>query len=344
MQHRIASLSLFVLLASSVYGFRLLPDSSIFNQDISNKAPKSNSAAIIEFLGGHYGGNFEPGGFQLDESMYLLNTSTPGVHVVFDSIEQSDEYHPDCNGATTFPIVTPGGIEGTNPPTYSKCSGDCHIAVVDPAGKAFYDSYVSKVVGPTLHTNCAIKWCSNFNYPDGRGTYCTSCDAAGFPITALLLTADELASGVLDHALRFILPGSSMGYGFVLPATHGTSDGHSTDPNAPLYGYRFRLKADFDTTGYNHASKIVIKGLQTYGMFLSDEGNIPITISNDKFSTAKYATFHFNTHSLYNIKPSDFEVMPFPGVAHPVSGDCHLQQNLPSDCLTAQPIAARLTP
>jgi len=319
-----------------------LPDSSIFNQDISKLAPAANSAAVIQFLMSQNSGLFAPGGFQLDESMYLLNTSTSGSTTKMTPVESE---YSDCSGITTFPIVTPGGIEGTDPPSYAPgCEGDCHIAVVDPENDAFYDSFVSSVYGGELHANCAIKWCSTYNYPDGRGKQCTSCDAAGFPIAALLLTADELALGVLDHALRFILPGGWMGTGFVNPATHGTTDSHSDDPNAPLYGYRFRLKSSFNSAGYSHAAKVVIKGLQTYGMFLADEGNIPITISNDTFTKSKYSTFNFDTHAVYNIVPSDFEVMPFDGKPQPVTYNCKLIKDLPKNCKTAKLSSPKLTP
>lgn len=44
-------------------------------------------------------------------------------------------------------------------------------------------------------------------YPDdGRGEQCTSADAAGFPMSTLLFTADEVYAGEINHAIRFILP------------------------------------------------------------------------------------------------------------------------------------------
>jgi hypothetical protein len=77
-------------------------------------------------------------------------------------------------------------------------------------------------------------WDLNKEYPDTlRGPQCTSADAAGFPIAAVTPTADEVASGELNHALRFILPNDRMKEGvYVAPATHAGGP-ESTDPNAP---------------------------------------------------------------------------------------------------------------
>jgi hypothetical protein len=53
-----------------------------------------------------------------------------------------------------------------------------------------------------------------------RGPQCTSADAAGFPIAALTPTADEVAFGWIDHALRFVLPNDRMKADvYVPPAT-----------------------------------------------------------------------------------------------------------------------------
>ena len=116
-------------------------------------------------------------------------------------------------------------------------------------------------------------WDLNKQYPDNlRGDQCTSADAGGFPIAAMTPTADEVASGSIDHAIRFILPNDRMRAGvYVHPASHAGGP-ESTDPNAPPYGVRFRLKADFDESGYTDSQKVVIKALKTHGMLLADGG------------------------------------------------------------------------
>jgi hypothetical protein len=49
----------------------------------------------------------------------------------------------------------------------------------------------------------------------------------------------------------------------------------STDPNAIIYGTRLRLKSTFDSSSLSEqpvaaATLVLIKALQTYGMFLAD--------------------------------------------------------------------------
>ena len=82
-----------------------------------------------------------------------------------------------------------------------------------------------------------------------RGDQCTSADAAGLPIAPLLFSADEVAAGSIDHAIRFILPNSRIRAGvFVHPASHaGAPVGRP--PRTVPYGARLRLRADYPVTG-----------------------------------------------------------------------------------------------
>ena len=91
---------------------------------------------------------------------------------------------------------------------------DCHLLVV--WGNELYESYHSNVTGNGLQSQCALRWDLTRVYPpDGRGEQCTSADAAGFPVRALLFNADEIydaiqAQGDIGHAIRFILPNDRM--------------------------------------------------------------------------------------------------------------------------------------
>ena len=49
--------------------------------------------------------------------------------------------------------------------------------------------------------------------------------------------------------------------------------------------------------------------MQKYGMFLADGGNIALTAQSDKDTKAKYADVGFDTHSLWPLKVTDFEVV-----------------------------------
>src|SRR5262249_11247007 len=44
------------------------------------------------------------------------------------------------------------------------------------------------------------------------------------------------------------------------------------DENLPRMGERYRLRPDFDTTGFSPHARAILKGLQKYGMFMADNG------------------------------------------------------------------------
>jgi hypothetical protein len=106
---------------------------------------------------------------------------------------------------------------------------------------------------------------SNALRPEGW----TSADAAGLPIFPGLVRYDEVASGHIDHALRFTVSRTQRAY--LHPATHWASS--STDANLPPMGLRLRLKASFDVTGYTGQARVVLNALEKYGMIVADNGS-----------------------------------------------------------------------
>lgn len=159
-------------------------------------------------------------------------------------------------------------------------------------------------------------------YPTNlRGTDCTSADAGGFPITAMLFNADEVASGSIDHALRFILPNSRIARRvYVAPGTHST--GATSGPaNAPPYGVRFRLRADYPLNTLSPGAQVIAKALQTYGMLLADGGTIALTGQSDILTANKWNDVGVDEHSLDDLKAQDFEVVDM-GDKVTYTGDC----------------------
>ena len=155
--------------------------------------------------------------------------------------------------------------------------------------------------------------------PSGRGENCTSADAAGFPIAPLLFTADEVAAGWIDHAIRFILPNPRIQRGgYVHPATHvGGPTGPAT---AVPYGARLRLRADFPLASLpSEGARVVARAMQRYGMLLSDGGNIALTAQSDRFTTAKWDGL-LDTYDLRSIRVTDFEMIAANRMTY--TGDC----------------------
>ncbi len=330
---------------------------AIWNIDVSNAPLRSNSSAMMTHLedlattirgsncvaagkGSVCWGDTRIFNFQIDLSFYVLHADagTPTATVVaWPGTGKDPYYYGDCDdpGAQTqFPVPAGGGIEGTTPPAYSCDAGsdDCHLLVSNDTTKILYESYATDSLDAAgLHTHCALRWDLSRVYPRyGRGEHCTSADGAGFPIAPLLFNADEVwaaaqVQGDLGHAIRFILGNNRMMKGeYVHPSSHGTSATSDTDANAVPYGSRLRLKSTFDVTGFssNEGVRAILRTLQKYGMFLSDGGGIPLTGEADDFNDHKWDTdLGMDTHSLFGIRPTDFEVIEA-GDPRSISGDC----------------------
>ena len=92
-----------------------------------------------------------------------------------------------------------------------------------PASRSSTSSTTRRQDGSAIDALGAFVWDLTKAYPDNeRGDQCTSADAGGFPIAGLLPTADEVAAGAVNHALRFILPNPYMRAkaAYVHPASH----------------------------------------------------------------------------------------------------------------------------
>jgi serine/threonine-protein kinase len=290
------------------------PTGSLFDNpepwttDVSGYPKASMSDTIIAGLmavGGWGQGNQ----FLTDASIVVLNDDGSAPLKTFTRTE--DFYSPDCDNVP-FPVPATGSLEGES--GYSCASdGDCHLIVVQRAQKKLYEMWRANITGSTFQGGCVAVWDLSKQYGSTlRGKGCTSADAGGFPITAMLATSDEVAAGHVDHALRFILPNERIRDGiYVPPGTHSTS-ATSGGSATPPYGVRFRLKASFDTSRLSTGAKVIAQALKTYGMFLADGGNIAVTIASDKYSTAKWSSLGMgNNNSLASMAVSDFEVVDY---------------------------------
>jgi hypothetical protein len=135
---------------------------------------------------------------------------------------------------------------------------------------------------------------SNRLRPDGW----TSADAAGLPIFPAVIRFDEVERGMVEHAMRFTVRNSRRAY--VYPATHFASK--KTDPNLPRMGERFRLRADFDVSGFSLHTQAILKGLKKYWMFVADNGgDWRLSVAPDKRIKG--------LEELRRVKGKDFEVI-----------------------------------
>jgi hypothetical protein len=289
-------------------------------QDVSNAPLDAQSASVMAGLQAR--GGWGGGSMRVDFSIEVLraDASTP-----MRTFTPNDEfYSPDCDNVPV-PVPGSGRLEGETGYTCTN-DGDCHLIVVH--GDKLYEMWRANISGGTFTGGCMAVWDLKRDYwssssPSGygRGMQCTSADAAGYPITDLLFTADEVKAGAIDHAIRFILPNDRIRKGeLVLPATHsGVGKGTPTADTVP-YGARLRLKANVDISALKPGAQVVARALKKYGMFLADGGNIALTARADTDTAAKWDGL-LNPGDLAGLKVSDFEMVDG-GTRVPVTNDC----------------------
>jgi serine/threonine-protein kinase len=288
----------------------------VWKRDVSVAPVDPQSSTIIANLAA--AGGFGNGRFQIDFSITVL---TADATTPFRSFTPTgDFYTPDCDQASV-PVPVGGALEGES--GYSCVGdGDCHLIVRHQSTNTLYEMWRADITNGVFHGGCLAIWDLDRIYPpSGRGEQCTSADAAGLPIAPLLFTADELAAGAIDHAIRFILPNARMQAGvYVHPATHA---GAPSGQGMPPYGARFRLRANYPLSSLpDEGTRVIARALQRYGMILSDGGNIALTAADDRFTAAKWDdVLPSGSTGLAAIHVTDFEMIDA-GPRIPLTYDC----------------------
>ncbi|HET6283987.1 MAG TPA: hypothetical protein VFH73_23730 [Polyangia bacterium] len=279
-----------------------LPATAIFYQDISKAAVDAESATIMPALAASTAWP----GLRIDVAMTILKAADDVPRRTFTS--NGDV--PDCD-TSPVPLPPGGKIEGSD--DYAcRGAGDCHLLVYQ--GKRLYEMYQADVTtglptGGTFTGGCLVVWDLTRDYWQpatppkfGRGDHCNGADAADIPIAPLVLTADDVRSGKITHAMRFTIKNANIRKDvYVHPATHigGPTGGNDQLP----YGARLRLRGDYDLTKLPSAeARTVARALQTYGMFLTDGGNLFITATLDVAAA-------MSTAALRGLKATDFEMV-----------------------------------
>jgi hypothetical protein len=201
--------------------------------------------------------------------------------VTFDYADESDK--------GPYPIPRAVHIES---------GSDRHALLVDRDGCRLYELYALERTARGWHAGSGAIWNLSSNHLRPAGW--TSADAAGLPMFPGLARYDEVARGVIDHALRFTAERTRRAY--VYPARHYASS--LTDPSLPPMGLRVRLKAGVDESGFPKQARVVLTALKRYGMLLADNG------SSWYISGAPDRRWNNDAlHTLSRVKGSDFEVV-----------------------------------
>jgi len=292
---------------------RYFPQQAPWYEDVSAAPLDPESGRVVSFLERVGWGT---GTMRVDFSIEVLQATAETPLMAFTPTD--DFFDPDCD-RQPVPVPSGGALEGES--GYACLGdGDCHLIVVDRTRMTLFEMWRADIRGSQFLGGCLAVWNMTRLYPpSGRGEQCTSADAAGFPIAPLLFTADEVASGAIDHAIRFILPNASIRSGvYVHPATHAGAPRGPAD--APPYGTRLRLKASYPVGGLPRGAQAVARALQRYGMLLADGGNITLTAQSDRFTTGKWPGL-LDSRDLAALRPSDFDMVDG-GARIPLTYDC----------------------
>jgi hypothetical protein len=297
------------------------PSGSVWTRDSSSAPVDPASDAIIQWL--DKAGGWGTDRMRVDFAIRVLeaNASTPKV-----PFRQAKEFYGDAaDMVSSVPLPAGGGMEGLSGYQCPTNQEDCHYIVVDRDSHKLYEAWSATYDGKALSAVMLAIWDLDKVYPpSGRGDQCTSADAAGYPIAPLLFNADELATGHIDHAIRFVLPNERIRAGvYIHPATH--AGGPAGPALAPPYGAHLRLKATYDVSHLKPAAQVVARAMQKYGMFLADGGSIALTAQNDADTKTKYSDVGFESNDLRALKVTDFEVLK-EGPLIPLTHDCVLNR------------------
>jgi hypothetical protein len=172
------------------------------------------------------------------------------VNVSFDYASESDR------GAYPIPA---------NPPIEQ--GSDHHILLVDKDACKLYELWDARNVGGSWKAGSGAIWSlkSNALRPDGW----TSADAASLPILPGLVRYNEVAAGLIAHALRFTAPRTRSAH--IYPARHDAGSGNNA--SLPPMGLRIRLKASVDISGFSKFDQVILRAMKKYGIILADNGS-----------------------------------------------------------------------
>jgi len=143
---------------------------------------------------------------------------------------------------------------------------DRHALIVESGTCRLYELFAAEWNGGDPQAGSGAIWDLDKNRL--RPDTWTSADAAGMSIFAGLVRWDEVKAGEIDHAIRFTVSCTTDDY--LWPARHQAGQ---SDPDCPPMGARFRLKSSFDLDGFSAKAKVILRAMQRFGMFVTDNGS-----------------------------------------------------------------------
>lgn len=246
-----------------IAGCDIFPGDNIWNTPIDTLPVDDNSDAYIATIGldahlhADFGsGEWPPGsGSPIGIPFVVVPGTQPMVAVSFHYSGESDP--------GPYPIPPNPPIEGG-----PDSDGDRHVLVLEKDSCILYELFDAwpQTDGSWYAGSGAI---FDLNSHQLRPAGWTSADAASLPILPGLVRYEEVAAGEIRHALRVTAPQTRRLY--IWPARHFASS--LTGEQYPPMGQHFRLKADFDISGFSPETQVILRALKEYGLILADNGS-----------------------------------------------------------------------
>jgi len=274
---------------------QVFPPDNPWNEDVSRLPVHPNSLKMIAGIGAD-----KRLAYNLDMSFILVPPDQKRVPVRITAYPAESDPGP-------YPVPDSAPIEDWPADgrqlaerQRAKETGDRHVIVVDPVNRMLYEFWQGRKTDAGWGASCEATFDLKANKlrPDGW----TSSDAAGLSIFPAVIRYDECERGMVDHAMRFTVRRTRKAY--VYPATHHAS--RLTAETLPRMGERFRLRQDFDESGFSPHVRAILKGLKKYGMFMADNGG------DWRISVAPDGRIK-GLDELRRLKGSDFEVVQTTG-------------------------------
>jgi len=281
--------------------FQVFPPDNPWNEKITDRPVDPISEAIVRRIGWDL-----PLGFNLDMNFVIVppNQRRVPVRVLLYPGESDPGPFPipDTAPIENWPLTHNEDVRALPKPGMTLArfqregSGDRHLIVVDVLNGRLHELWQARRTDRGWQASQA----STFDLSSNRlrPERWTSADAAGLPIFPAVVRYDDVARGIVRHAMRVTVRRTRRA--FVYPARHFAS--RETDPTLPRMGERLRLRRSFDVSTFPPHAQAILRGLQEYGMLVADNGG-PwlISIAPDRRIQG--------LDSLARVKGSDFEVV-----------------------------------
>ncbi|HEY4121863.1 MAG TPA: hypothetical protein VGM56_28550 [Byssovorax sp.] len=280
----------------------VFPGDNWWNTDVSQSPLDANSDNYVSFLDA-----IDDGPLHADFDS-CCQDGIPFAYVD-DSVTKVDVSFTYADDSDKGPYPIPSNVPQEN-------GSDGHVILVDTSECKLYELFAADDSSGQWQagSGAIFDLTSNALRPDCL----TSADAAGLPIFPGLVRYDEVSAGAIDHALRFTVDKTQQAW--IKPARHQASS--ETSHDAPPMGLRFRLKNNAHVNGILAAAgpqpKVVMTALQTYGMFVADNGS-NWYVSGEPSSHWDDDSFH---EAFDQIHGDDFEVVDT-GETIEFQSECH---------------------